>query len=137
VVTGISDAQFELLKWYFIEVDDDTGYDAATEVIARCMKTVAPGTRVAGGDGASLPVITVRDLLDDLRTVIDGPERVKLRDAAGLLRKVDQLYPRYRQMTATQLREDLAAEGVKTVNASGTLYLDPAELRSALTGRGE
>ena len=137
VVTGISDAQFELLKWYYVEVDDDTGWDAATEVIARCMRELAPGTRVSGGDGASLPVITVRDLLDDLRTVVDGSERVKLRDAAGLLRKVDGLYPRYRQMTAAQLREDLAAEGVKTVNASGTLYLDPGQLRLVLAGRGE
>ena len=26
LITGVSDAQFELLRWYFVEVDDDTGY---------------------------------------------------------------------------------------------------------------
>ena len=35
LVTGVSDAQFELLRWHFIEVDDDTGFDAAADVIAR------------------------------------------------------------------------------------------------------
>lgn len=44
LITGVSDAQFELLKWFFIEVDDDTGFDAATDVIARAVADVAPGT---------------------------------------------------------------------------------------------
>jgi S-DNA-T family DNA segregation ATPase FtsK/SpoIIIE len=136
VITGISDSQFELLKWYFVEVNDDTGYDAATEVIARCMTTLTPGTRVSGGHGASLPAITARDLLADLDEVT-GAERVKLRDAVGLLRKVDGMYPPYRRMTAQQLRDDLAAKGVKTVNTSGTLYLDPEQLRLVRAGRGE
>ena len=26
IITGVSDAQFELVKWFFVEVDDDTGY---------------------------------------------------------------------------------------------------------------
>ena len=37
LITGVSDAQFELLKWYFVEVDDDTGFDAAADVIARAV----------------------------------------------------------------------------------------------------
>ena len=49
LVTGVSDAQFELLKWYFVEVDDDTGFDAAADVIARAVAQVAPGTPVQGG----------------------------------------------------------------------------------------
>lgn len=58
-----------------------------------------------------------------------GVERVKLRDAVGLLRGLALTWGEYRRMTAKRLSEDLAAAGAKVVNSSGTLYLDPAELR--------
>jgi len=132
LITGVSEAQFELLRWYFVEVDDDTGFDAAADVIARAVGRVASGTPV----GASVPLaaIEVRDLLDDLDQVT-GDDRVKLRDAVGLLRGLAPTWSAYRNMTATQLRADLAAEGVRTVNTSGTPWLDPADLRRALAGR--
>ena len=133
LVTGVSAAQFEILKWHYIYSDDDTGQDDAAPVIARAMAGLAPGTTVAGNSPAG--AVTVRDLLDDLGGAITGPERVKVRDAVGLLRGTDPLYPRYRQMTAVQLREALLREGVRTVNASGTHYLDPADLRRALAER--
>ncbi len=132
VITGVSDAQFELLRWYFVEVDDDTGYDAAAEVIARAMASIAPGTLTAGTVPA--PAIEARDLLDDLGQVT-GDDRVKLRDAVGLLRKLAPTWTPYRSMTAKQLGADLAAEGVHTVNSSGTPWLDPADLRRALADR--
>ena len=83
LVTGVSEAQFELLRWYFVEVDDDTGFDAAAEVIARAVGQVAPGTPVEGG--APVPAIEARDLLEDLDEVL-GDDRVKLRDLPGRLR---------------------------------------------------
>ena len=132
VITGVSDAQFELLRWYFVEVDDDTGYDAAAEVIARAMASIAPGTLTAGT--VPVPAIEARDLLDDLGQVT-GDDRVKLRDAVGLLRKLAPTWTPYRSMTAKQLGADLAAEGVRTVNSSGTPWLDPADLRRALADR--
>jgi S-DNA-T family DNA segregation ATPase FtsK/SpoIIIE len=132
LVTGASAAKFELLKWYFIESDDDAGTDAAADVIARSLGRVASGTPV----GASVPLaaIEVRDLLDDLGQVL-GDDRAKLRDVTGLLRGLAPTWSAYRNMTATQLRADLAAEGVRTVNSSGTPYLDPADLHRALAGR--
>ena len=132
LITGVSDAQFELLRWYFVEVDDDTGYDAAADVIARAVAKVAPGMAVEGG--APVPAIEARDLLDDLDQVA-GDDRVKLRDAVGLLRKLAPAWSRYQRMTAKQLAADLAAEGVRTVNSSGTPWLDPAELHRVLAGR--
>jgi DNA segregation ATPase FtsK/SpoIIIE, S-DNA-T family len=62
VTTGIGDGQFELVKWYYIEVDDDTGFDAATDVIARAMTKVARGIPVE----ATAPAIVAeqRDLLE-------------------------------------------------------------------------
>lgn len=38
-------------------------------------------------------------------------------------------------MTAAGLRQALFAEGVRTVNLSGTHWLDPGDLRSALARR--
>src|SRR6185437_5526850 len=63
LVTGVSEAQFELLRWYFVEVNDDTGFDAAAEVIARAVGRVAPGTPVEGG--RPVPALEARDLLED------------------------------------------------------------------------
>ena len=85
IITGVSEAQFELLRWYFVEVDDDTGFDAAAEVIARAMADVAPGTLTAGTVPA--PAIERRDLLDDLDQVL-GDDRVRLADVPALLRNL-------------------------------------------------
>ena len=51
LITGVSDAQFELLRWYFVEVDDDTGFDAAADVIARAVAQVAPRRPRRGARG--------------------------------------------------------------------------------------
>ena len=64
-----------------------------------------------------------------------GDERVKLRDAVGLLRGHAPAWAPYQRMTAVKLRGDLEAGGVRTVNTSGTQYLDPAELRRVLAER--
>jgi DNA segregation ATPase FtsK/SpoIIIE, S-DNA-T family len=132
LITGVSEAQFELLRWYFIEVDDDAGTDAAADVIARAVDRVASGTPV--GASVALAAIEVRDLLEDLDDVL-GDERVKLRDAVGLLRSLAPTWTAYRSMTARQLAADLAADDVRTVNSSGTPYLDPTDLRRAIAER--
>jgi S-DNA-T family DNA segregation ATPase FtsK/SpoIIIE len=131
VITGVSDAQFELLRWYFVEVDDDTGFDAAAGVIARAVRQLAPGTRAGG---AAPMTIEMRDLLGDLAEVL-GAERVKLRDAAGLLRALAPGWTRYQRLTARQLGLELHAEGVRVINSSGTPYLDPADLRRVIMER--
>lgn len=131
LATGVSDAQFELLRWHLVEVNDDTGYDAATEVIARAVAAVAPGVPMGG----SVPLaLEARDLLADLDEVLGG-ERAKLRDVVGLLRRLAPAWARYRQMTAAQLRKDLTDEGIRVVNSSGTPWLDPADLRRAIAER--
>jgi hypothetical protein len=86
------------------------------------MRTVAPGTRVSGGAGASLPVITVRDLLDDLAEVKDGPGRVGLTDLSARLRKLAPAWL-------------LDVEDVTWVKPQNKPQLDPAELRKALDRR--
>jgi S-DNA-T family DNA segregation ATPase FtsK/SpoIIIE len=132
LVTGVSEAQFELLKWFFVEVNDDTGFDAAADVIARAVAAVAPGTPVQGG--RPRPALESRDLLEDLAEVLDT-ERVKLRDVTGLLRGLAPAWSPYAKLTAAQLRKLLAGEGVRVVNSSGTPWLDPADVRRAVADR--
>jgi S-DNA-T family DNA segregation ATPase FtsK/SpoIIIE len=133
LVTGISDAQFELLRWYFIEVNDDTGYDAATDVIARSLAGLAPGTP-AHAAAEALPPAAPRDLLEDLADVI-GDERARLSDLVSLLRDLAPAWPPYRAMKGTQLREQLEALGVRVLTTANVPQLDPADLRRAITER--
>jgi S-DNA-T family DNA segregation ATPase FtsK/SpoIIIE len=132
LATGVSDAQFELLRWYFVEVNDDTGFDAAADVIARAVAAVAPGTPVQGG--RPRPVLESRDLLEDLAEVLDL-DRIKLRDVVGLLRGLAPAWGPYAKLTAAQLRKLLAGEGVRVVNSSGTPWLDPAEVHRVIAER--
>ncbi len=132
LITGVSEAQFELLRWYFVEVDDDTGYDAAADVIARAVANVAPGTAVEAS--APVPAIESRDLLDDLGQVV-GDDRVKLADLPARLRKLAPGWGEYRTLTGVQLRDLLDAEGVRTTNTGNVLRLDPADVRRVLADR--
>jgi len=129
----VSEAQFELLRWYFVEVDDDTGYDAAAEVIARSMADIKPGTLTAGT--VPVPAIEARDLLDDLDQVL-GSDRVRLADVPALLRDLAPTWGPYRTLTGVQLRDLLDDAGVRTTNVGNVPRLDPADLRRVLAGRG-
>jgi DNA segregation ATPase FtsK/SpoIIIE, S-DNA-T family len=57
---------------FYIEADDDTGYDAAHDIIARAMTTLHPA--ITSPTGHDEPVSPVRDLLDDIATVL-GTDR--------------------------------------------------------------
>ncbi len=63
LVTGLGDEPFEIVKTYYIEADDDTGWDAATDVIARTAET--------GRQGAELEQ---PDLLADVNEVLAGED---------------------------------------------------------------
>ena len=132
IITGVSDAQFELVKWFFVEVDDDTGYDAAAEVIARAMANIAPGTPTSAT--VSVPAVERRDLLDDLGQVL-GDDRVRLADVPALLRDLAPTWGPYRTLTGVQLRDLLDDAGVRTTNVGNVPRLDPADLRRVLAGR--
>ena len=42
ILTGATAERFEIVKWFYLEVDDDTGYDAAADIIARAMANLHP-----------------------------------------------------------------------------------------------
>src|SRR5206468_10087570 len=115
-LTGATDERFEILKWFYIEADDDTGYDAAAEVIARAMTYLDERTARAEIEAGTDDVDAVserRDLLDDLATVL-GNERVPAADVPARLRDLAPTYEPYRRLTGVGLREVLAHEyGIK------------------------
>lgn len=131
LITGVSDSMFELLKWHFVEVNDDTGWDAATDVIARAMEQIDPATPTED----TRPTLDEdRDLLDDLDEVV-GSERIRLSDLPARLRELAPQWPPYRQLTGTQLRERLADHNVRVTNTGNVLRLDPADLRAEISRR--
>lgn len=133
LITGVSDAQFELLKWHFIQVDDDTGFDAAAEVIARATAKAAPGVLSASPVAA---IEDARDLLADVAEVA-GQQKVRVADLPARLRELAPGHSDYRGLSGVQLRELLEEEGVRVTNAGNVPRLDPADVHQALAQRGE
>jgi DNA segregation ATPase FtsK/SpoIIIE, S-DNA-T family len=131
LVKGFSGQRSEITQVHFLSVT--RGNDQVTPLIDRSLEEMARQRRAVPGTG-QVRAIEMRDLLADLDQVL-GHDRAKLRDVVGLLRTLAPSWARYQKMTAMQLAADLAAEGVRTVNSSGTPYLDPAEVRRALADR--
>ncbi len=133
LITGVSDAQFELLRWYFVEVDDDTGFDAAADVIARAVDGMAPGTQ---GAAPAPPAIEARDLLADLDAVL-GQEKARVADLPALLRDLAPGWTPYRTLTGVQLYGQLMDAEVRVTKTGNVLRLDPADLRRVLAAQDE
>ncbi|HEV2640128.1 MAG TPA: hypothetical protein VGX23_33650 [Actinocrinis sp.] len=135
LITGVSVELYEILKWYFVEVDDDTGFDAAAEVIARAVANIAPGTRVASNAPEPKP-LERRDLLADLVEVL-GDEPVPAAQAAKRLAVLAPTWAPYRSLTGPRLVEVLLDDhGVKVPSTSNRYPIDPVAVRSAMARRG-
>lgn len=126
------EARSEMVQVHRIQAS--RGSEQVTPIVKRALAAMAEQQVAVPGTDRPL-AITSRDLLADLEAVIRSPERILVRDAVGMLRDLAPSWGRYRAMTAAQLREALFAEGVKTINSSGTHYLDPADLRDAISRR--
>lgn len=131
LITGVSDSLFELLRWHFVAVNDDTGWDAAADAIARALTQVAAGTPVEAT--ATRPAIEEpRDLLDDLDEVL-GTDRVRLADVPALLRDLAPGWGPYRALTGVQLGALLETKYRVRVTKTGNVpRLDPGDLREAV-----
>lgn len=130
LVTGVSEERFELLDWFYIEADDDTGYDAAHEIIARAVKNMKPGA-------ASLTEAVQRDLLDDVYELMGDEERVRASEMAVMLRRVDPGYRPYVNLDGVRLAEMLGGLGVPVRPHKGYPKFTAASVLAARDGRGE
>ena len=134
LITGVSVELYEILKRYFVEVDDDTGFDAAAEVIARAVANVAPGTTVATNAPAPRP-LERRDLLADLLTIL-GDESMPVAEAAKGLAVLAPNWAPYRSLTRAVLVELLLDEHNIKVPTTGNKYpIDPVAVRAAMARR--
>jgi S-DNA-T family DNA segregation ATPase FtsK/SpoIIIE len=88
LITGVSDELYEILNWFYIAADDDSGWDAATDVIERAMKLLVKGTKAAGDATAEPEEQVERDILEDLLSVL-GDVPMPAAQVVTLLRGVD------------------------------------------------
>ena len=132
LVTGTTDETFEVMKTFFIEVDDDSGRDDAAPVIARCMAEVKDPARLGS---AERPAIEARDLLEDVAAVLDD-EPVRAAEIPGRLRKLAPAWVPYRSLTGVQLRERLDEEYGLVVPSTHNRYpVSPESVRAVLSDR--
>ena len=131
------------MKWFYIEADDDTDFDAAADIIARAMVGLHPaltGPQPDAGWG-ELGRVVGRDLLDDLATVLDadrpgGAEKVPAADLPARLRELAPDWVPYRSITGVEIRRYLAAEhGVMVPTSKRRYPVDPVVIRDAIARR--
>lgn len=103
-ITGVSDAQFELLRWFLVEVDDDTGFDSAAEVIARAMASIKRGRPPLAQWRHQQSSVATRSRTS---AKVLGIERVRLADVPAFLRDLAPTWGSYRALTATQRLQQL------------------------------
>jgi S-DNA-T family DNA segregation ATPase FtsK/SpoIIIE len=138
ILTGATAERFEIVKWFYIEVDDDTGFDAAADIIARAMANLHPA--IAGPAGGPDEPLVVRDLLDDIATVLaadrwDAP-KVPAADIPARLRTLAPDWAPYRSINGLDIRRYLHAEhGVKVATTGHKYPVDPAAVRDAVARR--
>jgi len=125
------------VKWFYLEADDDTGYDVATDLIARAMANLHPAI---AGPTPPQEAVVVRDLLDDLATVLeahrwDAP-KVPAADIPARLRGLAPDWAPYRAINGLQIRQYLETEhGVKVATTGHKYPVDPAAIRVAVIRR--
>jgi S-DNA-T family DNA segregation ATPase FtsK/SpoIIIE len=138
ILTGATAERFEIVKWFYIEVDDDTGFDAAADIITRAPASIH--TVVAGPAGPAQSVPVVRDLLDDIATVlrVDRADAVKVpaADIPARLRSLAPDWMPHRSITGLEIRRYLETEhGVKVATTGRRYPVDPAAIRDAIARR--
>ncbi len=133
LLTGATEERFEILKWFYIEADDDTGYDAAAEVIERAMTYLDPDTTRAEPP-ADVDGDETRDLLADVVDVL-GDQKVPAADVPSRLRRLAPGYRLYQSMSGVRLRELLAEHGVKVPSTARRYPVDPAAIRARIAER--
>jgi S-DNA-T family DNA segregation ATPase FtsK/SpoIIIE len=132
LAVGVTAEVFELIKTYFIAVDDDSGRDDAAPVIERAMAAY-------DGSGRLEPAVAApvrRDLLADVAAVLDGDEPVPVAEIPQRLRHLAPGWAPYGRLKGNQLRALLDSEFGYQVPTTGNRYpVNPAAIRALLADR--
>jgi S-DNA-T family DNA segregation ATPase FtsK/SpoIIIE len=121
------------VRTFFIEVNDDTGWDAAADIIDRAMTQLARGTAVSG-DRPTPQLEAARDLLDDLDEVLDS-DLVPAGEVIGALRTLAPTWRPYKELTVPKLVAALAECSIKVPATKNRYPVDPVTVREALARR--
>ena len=127
------------MKWFYLEADDDTGYDAATDLIARALANLHPAI-TGPTDSQRRQDVVARDLLDDLATVLEAQRwdapKVPAADIPARLRALAPDWAPYRAINGLQIRQYLEIEhGVKVATTGHKYPVDPGAIRDAISRR--
>lgn len=135
VTTGATAERFEIVKWFYIEADDDRGYDAATEIVARAMQNVRPWA--LGGTDARISPVHDRDLLTDVADVLGPDEVVRARDVVARLRKNAPEHGPYASLNGAKLVAQLKDDGVRVTKYDGYDVIHRERVYAALDARDD
>jgi S-DNA-T family DNA segregation ATPase FtsK/SpoIIIE len=116
ILTGATAERFEIVKWFHLEADNDTGYDAAADIIARAMANLHPRHRLPGQRrrAATSGTGSARRHRDRARRRPVGRAEGARRDIPARLRSLAPDWTPYRSITGLDLRRYLQAEhGIK------------------------
>ncbi len=142
ILTGATAERFEIVKWFYIEVDDDTGFDAAADIIDRSMQDLHPAATARMAADLEQATAEPRDLLEDIATVlgVDHSDAVKVpaADIPARLRSLAPDWTPYRTVTGLDIRRYLQAEhGIKVATTGRKYPVDPAVIREAVARRND
>lgn len=107
LVTGVTEERFEIVRWFYLEANDDTGFDAATDIVKRAAAHMRPATTPKPARELE------RDLLEDVAELMGTEERCRASEMAVLLRRAAPDYRPYANLDGVKLGEMLAEYGVE------------------------
>ena len=140
ILTGATAERFEIVKWFYIEADDDTGYDAATDIIARAMANLHPAIAgpTDGGQESRRRWCGICSTTSRPCSRPTGGTRRRCRPRTsrpGFATLAPDWAP-YRTINGLQIRHYLDTEhGVKVATTGHKYPVDPAAIRDAITRR--
>jgi S-DNA-T family DNA segregation ATPase FtsK/SpoIIIE len=131
VATGASEELFDIVRTFFIKVDDDAGWDQAAEIIERAMAQLDPRTPTRGSRPAPAPA-PARDPLADIAAVLVGHKRLRTQEVLSLLAAKDRAA--YGSWTFTDLADALP-DAAKPYKTGGQMQVSAARVAEALADR--
>lgn len=132
LLTGATTERFEILSWYYIAVDDETGWDAATDVIARAMTGVHPHIPLGERPTPAAEPVQV-DHLADIAAALRGEKRV--RTQIVLARLAEAVPALYEDWTFQTLSATLAAHHIAIRKSDGQSVIRAEDLHAAIALR--
>jgi S-DNA-T family DNA segregation ATPase FtsK/SpoIIIE len=133
VAVGVTDATFELVRWYYVPFED--GRDMVSPVIARAVAAVADaGSRVTAteSDVDDTPPV---DHLVDIREVLGADKRVRTQQVITRLAALNPA--EYDGWTFPDLKAALIEHGIGPVKSDGVMVVRTDDVTNAIAERDE